>query len=139
VLLLFAGVGCVLLMACANLANLLLVRASGRRREMQLRTALGASLGQILTQTTAESAVLVSTGGTVGIAVAAVALDVLPRTASISLARVGDLQVGWPAIAFAATACVVITFLFCVRTRESRLTRVRFMRSGWRSSSRSRS
>ena len=70
VLLLFAGIGCVLLMACANLANLLLVRASGRRREMQVRTALGASIGQMLGQTTAESAVLVGIGGSVGVVLA---------------------------------------------------------------------
>jgi predicted permease len=112
VLFLFAGVGCVLLMACANLANLLLVRASGRRREMQLRTALGASWGQILAQTTAESAVLVVIGGTVGLVLAAAALDVLPRVTSISLARIGDLQVGWAAIAFAFASCVMITLLF---------------------------
>ena len=112
VLFLFAGVGCVLLMACANLANLLLVRASGRRREMQLRTALGASLRQVLVQTTAESAVLVGTGGAIGIVLAVAALDVLPRATSLSLARVGDLQIGWPAIAFAVVACAAITFVF---------------------------
>ncbi len=112
VLLLFAGIGCVLLMACANLANLLLVRASGRRREMQVRTALGASIGQMLGQTTAESAVLVGIGGTVGVVLAVAVLDVLARTTSLSLARVGDLQVGWPALAFAATVCTAITFVF---------------------------
>ena len=112
VLFLFAGVGCVLLMACANLANLLLVRASGRRREMQLRTALGASWGQVLAQTTAESAVLVVIGGTAGLVLAAAALDVLPRVTSVSLARIGDLQIGWSAIAFAFTACATITLLF---------------------------
>ncbi len=112
VLFLFAGIGCVLLMACANLANLLLVHASGRRREMQVRTALGASLGQVLAQTTAESAVLVGIGGTLGVVFAVAALDVLPRATSLSLARVGDLQVGWPAITFAAAACAAITFLF---------------------------
>ena len=112
VLFLLAGIGCVLLMACANLANLLLVRASGRRREMQLRTALGASLGQVLTQTTVESAVLVGIGGTIGIVLAVAALDVLPRATSVLLARVGDLHVGWPAIVFAVVACAAITFLF---------------------------
>jgi len=112
VLLLLAGVGCVLLMACANLANLLLVRASGRRREMQLRTALGASIGQVLMQTTAESALLVGIGGAAGIAFAVGALDVLPRATWLSLARIGDLQGGWPMIAFASTVCVAITFTF---------------------------
>ena len=112
VLLLSAGIGCVLLIACANLANLLLVRASGRRREMQVRAALGASIGQMLGHTTAESAVLVGIGGTVGVVLAVAVLDVLARTTSLSLARVGDLRVGWPALAFAATVCTVITFAF---------------------------
>src|SRR5688572_20701718 len=112
VLLLFAGIGCVLLMACANLANLLLVRASGRRREMQLRTALGASTGQVLGQTMTESAVLVGIGGLMGIVLASATLEALPRATSLSLARIGDLQVGWPAIAFAAVLCAAITFIF---------------------------
>jgi predicted permease len=112
VLLLAAGIGCVLLMACANIANLLLVRASGRRREMQLRTALGASIGQVLGQMVTESAVLVGVGGLTGIVFSAAALDVLRAAPSMSLARVGDVQTGWPAIAFAAVVCIAITLVF---------------------------
>lgn len=112
VLLLFAGIGCALLMACANLANLLLVRASGRRREMQLRSALGASLGQVLGQMTTESALLVGIGGVAGVVFAALALDALPGATAIPLARIGDLKVEWPAIAFAGAVCSAITFIF---------------------------
>ena len=105
VLLLFAGIGCVLLMACANLANLLLVRASGRRREMQVRTALGASMGQVLGQMTAESAVLVGIGGTAGVVLAVAVTSTCSGARRGCRSRgVGDLQVGWPAIAFAAAA-----------------------------------
>jgi putative ABC transport system permease protein len=114
VLLLCAGVGCVLLMACANLANLLLVRASGRRREMQLRTALGASVGQVLGQMMAESAVVVAGGGFAGVLLAAAILDVLRRTTSISFARVGDVQIGWPAVLLAIAVCAAVTFVFGV-------------------------
>ena len=112
VLLLFAGIGCVLLMACANLANLMLVRASGRRREMQVRAALGASMGQVLAQTMAESAVLVGVSGVAGVALAVFAVAALERAAWITLARVGELQVGWPAIGFAAALCAVISVVF---------------------------
>ncbi len=112
VLLLFAGIGCVLLMACANLANLMLVRASGRRREMQVRAALGASMGQVLAQTMAESAVLVGVSGVAGVALAVFAVAALERAAWIALARVGELQVGWPAIGFAAALCAVISVVF---------------------------
>ena len=112
VLLLLGGVGCVLLMACANLANLLLVRASGRRREIQVRTALGASAGRLLGQMTAESAVLVAAGGAVGVALAVAAIEMLRRVTWLSLPRVGELQIGWPAIAFAAVICAAITFIF---------------------------
>jgi putative ABC transport system permease protein len=112
VLLLLAGIGCVLLMACANVANLLLVRASGRRREMLVRAALGASMRQVLAQTTAESGVLVGIGGAAGVLLAFAAVNAVGRTAWLSVARVGELQVGWPALAFAATLGAVITFLF---------------------------
>jgi predicted permease len=99
-------------MACANLANLLLVRASGRRREMQLRTALGASMGQVLGQMTAESAVVVAAGGLAGVLFTAAILDMLRRTVSISFARVGDVEIGWPAVVFAVGVCAAVTFVF---------------------------
>jgi predicted permease len=126
VLLLLAGFGCVLVMACANLANLLLVRASGRRREMQIRTALGASMRQLLSQTTAESAVLVGIGGTAGIAIAVAAIQVLRGSTWLSVARIGDLEIGWAAIAFAAGVCVTTTVVFgsvsVVHMRRGELT-----------------
>jgi len=112
VLFLTGGIACVLLMACANLANLLLVRASGRRREIQLRTALGASPGRLLRQLTIESAVLVAAGGAFGVALAAAVIEALRRATSLSLPRVGDLQIGWPALAFTTLVCASITFVF---------------------------
>lgn len=112
VLLLLGGVGCVLLIACANLANLLLVRANGRRREIQVRMALGASVGRVLSQMTVESAVLVVAGGTAGVALAVTAIEMLRSANWLSLPRVGELQIGWPAIAFAAVICAAITFIF---------------------------
>jgi putative ABC transport system permease protein len=112
VLLLLAGAGGVLLLACANLVNLLLVRASGRRREMQLRVALGASLRQVLAQTTIESAVLVSASGVVSVWLAVAVLDVLRRADWVSIARAGDLRAGGATIAFAFFLCAAITLLF---------------------------
>jgi predicted permease len=112
VLLLFCGIGCVLLMACANLANLLVVRASGRRREIQLRTALGASAGRVLAQMTVESAMLVAAGGAMGVALAVAVVGTLRRGTWLSLPRAGELQIGWAAIAFAAAACATITIVF---------------------------
>ena len=154
VLLLFAGIGCVLLMACANVANLLLVRASGRRREMQVRAALGGSMRQLLGQTTAESAVLVGIGGAAGVVLAGAAVGVVGRTAWLSVARVGELQIGWPALAFAAvsvrghrrrvrqpsrccTCGVETSSTGCGRTQESPRIHARSTCSVWRSPRRS--
>ena len=114
VLLLLAGAGGVLLLACANLVNLLLVRASGRRREMQLRMALGATMRQVLAQTTIESAVLVSAGGVIGVWLTVIVLEVLRRAEWVSIARIGDLQVGSATIAFAVALCATITLVFAV-------------------------
>lgn len=112
VLLLGAAAICVLLIACANLANLLLVRASGRRRELQVRTALGASIRQLFTEMIAESAVVVAIGGAAGVALAGVMTQALGRATWLSLARQGEMQLGWPAIVFAFALCGVITAIF---------------------------
>jgi predicted permease len=112
VLLLLAGAGGVLLLACANLVNLLLVRATGRRREMQLRLALGASMRQVRDQLTIENAVLVSAGGALGVWLTVALLEVLQLTAWVSIARIGELYVGGVTIAFTVALCVVITLVF---------------------------
>jgi putative ABC transport system permease protein len=115
VLLLMAAVGCVLLMACVNLANLLLVRASGRRREMQVRAALGATTRQVLRQTFSESAVLAVLGGGAGLALAA-GLTRIVRTATwLGLPRLPEAHLGWTGIGLTASLCALTTVVFgCV-------------------------
>ncbi len=110
--LLLAGIGCVLLIACANVANLLLVRASGRRREMQVRTALGATVRHVLRQTLAESALVAAAGGSAGLVLAFTLIGWLRGAPWLSLARSGELAIGASAFAFALTLCVAATLAF---------------------------
>ena len=107
VLVLAGVVGCVLLLACANLANLLLIRASGRRREMQVRAALGATMGHVFRQTLMESAVIVGAGGAAGIALATALAGVLRAAPWLAAPRLSEVHVGWPTVAFALAVCAV--------------------------------
>jgi len=109
---LFSAVIVVLLIVCANLAGLLLVRAIRRRREFGVRLALGARAVVLLRQAVVESMVLSIAGGAIGLALAAVALRVgvsrLPQT----LPRVNEIGLDWPVMLF-ALGLALLTGLLC--------------------------
>jgi putative ABC transport system permease protein len=90
---LWATVALVLLIACVNVASLLAVRAESRRREMSLRTALGAGRGQLLAQSITESTVLVLLGSALGVALASVAIGMLRRYGADVLPRLNEVHV----------------------------------------------
>jgi len=90
--LLMASVGLVLLVSCANVANLLLVRATARSREMALRAALGAGRRRLVRQLLVESAILGLTGGGIGLALAFAGVAALLRVAPPNLPRLDEIR-----------------------------------------------
>lgn len=101
----------VLLIACVNLANLLMVRSLGRLREVALRSALGAARGRIAVQLLVESVVLAAAGGLAGVAVAAGGLELILRVGRDAIPRAGGIGVDGTVLAVAAavtlaTGCV---------------------------------
>ncbi len=111
-LLLFAAVGLILLIACANVANLMLARAAGRQREIAIRGAMGASATRLVRQLLSESVVLGVFAGAVGLATAAVSMKALVTFLPADTPRLADVSLHWPVFAFAAVTSLITGFLF---------------------------
>ncbi len=111
-LLLFGAVGLVLLIACANVANLVLARAAVREREMAVRGALGASAGRLVRQILSESLLLGILAGFVGLIAAATSLQAFVRILPADTPRLGDISLRGTVFLFAAGASVLTGILF---------------------------
>lgn len=104
---LLGAVGIVLLIGCANLANLQLARAAARQREFAIRSALGASRWQLLRQSTAEGIVLAVTGGILGLLLAIWGKDFLLLLAPGDFPRVTNVRIDLPVLLFCAGISIV--------------------------------
>jgi putative ABC transport system permease protein len=111
-LVLMAAVGLVLLIACANVANLLLARAMERQREVETRMALGAGAARVARQLLTESVMLALAGGLVGLAITPLALKGLVAIAAKSLPRAVHTSIDMRALALTLVASVATGILF---------------------------
>jgi predicted permease len=109
---LFAGVSLVLLLACANITNLMLAFANERTREITMRAALGATRVRILRQLLTESLLLASLGGVLGLGLAVLLLKTLPLLAPTSILRLSSVAINIPTLLFAAGLCLGAGVIF---------------------------
>jgi predicted permease len=111
---LFGAVALVLAITCANVANLFLVRLEARRREIAIRSVLGASRGNLVRQLLVESMTLTAFAGCVGVMVAWAGVALIRRAAPLGLPRVAELGIGASAVLFAFGISILIGVMFGV-------------------------
>jgi predicted permease len=119
----------VLVIACANVANLFLVRAEGRQRELAIRRAIGATRGDLVRLQLAEAMVAAGLSGLLGIFLAWVSLPALLQAAPGRIPRLDEVAMGWPTLAFTAAAAVLVAIACgaapALRGASPELTRLR--------------
>jgi len=130
-----ATAGLVLLVACANIANLLLVRAEGKQKELTVRAALGAGRGKVIGHFFAESGVLAFIGGLLGTALATVGVGLLVRYGPSELPRLTEVSVDATSLAFAVLVTVAASMLATLvpALRQGQVNLGAMLREGGRS------
>lgn len=136
-LMLFGAVGFLLLIVCVNVANLLLVRVTGRARELAVRTALGAGRRHLVRQMLTESLLLAAAGGACGVLLAAESMNLLRALLPADMPRAGDIAMDGGVIAFALAVSAAAGLLFGLLPswRASRMNVNEALKSGSRSAS----
>ena len=136
VLMLLGAVGFVLLIACVNVANLLLARAEARRREFSIRLALGAGRARLLRQFLAEGTILVVLGAVAGIVLAKLGLKLVLAAAPDSIPRTAEIGIDPAVLAFTLGVSILSVIVFAIapliQLREGELATT--LRSGQRTS-----